>query len=340
MSAPKFLFLHLASECNLSCQHCLFWLSDTAKNPDRISSDRIAEIIAEFASISPSGKVVICGGEPMLEYARYMDVCQASRKRGLRVLIASNGTPINSPSRAQDLVLRGPHEYTISLDSADPDTHNWIRGSKKSHAAAVRAMQLLLQARRELATDTKVNAMVLLTSENYRDLRKLYAFVLHEIGADKLKINGLQPSFGVHPGSPPPDLYFARFSKLDVSFLREELLACNRLFDLHLNPRWIDQLCNYYADLGQIAEPERGWAGDPMTREHICECYDRNLVIGLYGEIGFCYSFHNFPPGRYENPGDLARYWEGNEDVREKMRTCNRLCSIGHSNRNVRATTP
>ena len=338
MTPPKFLFLHVGSECNLKCQHCHFWLSNTKHDPHRISVETMASIIEEFAGMNQSGKVVICGGEPMLEYARYIGVCQAVRRSGLRVFNATNGYGIHTAERASDLLLRGPHEFTISLDSHLPDVHDEIRGKKGSYEVAVGAVKRMVAARQSLGLlESKVFVMVLLTSVTFDHLRDLYQLVLDELGADKLKVNALQPSFGVHPGNAPADEFFAKYSQLDVARLREELDYCNREFKLNFNPTWVDQLCGYYDDLQGHAGMNKGWDLDLRTREHICNCYERNLVIGLYGEIGHCYSFGNFPPAQYRRSGDLANFWESNNQ-RDAMKSCNRLCSIGHSNRNVSAT--
>jgi MoaA/NifB/PqqE/SkfB family radical SAM enzyme len=332
------LFLHVGSECNLKCQHCHFWLSHTKHDPKRISVEMMDEIIAEFAEMNPSGKVVMCGGEPMLEYTRYIGVCLSVRRHGLRVFNATNGYGVHSSDRAQDLLTRGPHELTLSLDSHIPEIHDEIRGRVGSYNTAVLAVRRLVAAKKVLGlTSSKINVMVLLTSATFDHLRDLYQLVLRDLGADKLKVNGLQPSFGVHSGTTPSDDFFATYSQLDVARLREELLFCNVEFSLNLNPIWIEQFCGYYLDLQGRADMRRGWELDLRTSEHICNCYERNLVVGLYGEVGHCYSFQNFLPVQYRQPGDLTRFWESNNQ-RDAMKSCNRLCSIGHSNRNVSAS--
>jgi len=313
-------------------------MSDTRRDPKRIAVETMAGIISEFAELNPSGKVVICGGEPMLEYERYIGVCQAARSHGLKIFNATNGYGVHSDDRAADLLLRGPHELTLSLDSSIPEEHDKIRGRQGSYDTVVLAVQRLVAARTRLGLkESRINVMVLLTSVTYNKLRQLYQLVLRELGANKLKVNGLQPSFGVHSGKTPPDDFFASYSQVDVEKMREELNYCNLEFKLHLNPLWISQFCRYYADLQGRDNLNRGWSGAPRTSEHICNCYERNLVVGLYGEIGHCYSFSNFAPVKYQVRGDLKRFWDANEQ-RSAMVSCNRLCAIGHSNRNLSAT--
>jgi MoaA/NifB/PqqE/SkfB family radical SAM enzyme len=335
---PRFLFIHAASECNLSCLHCLFWRSHTKDDPNRLSVEKIADIIGEFSELSPQGKVVICGGEPMLEYDRYMGICQAARSVGLRVFTATNGYPIHYAKRAADLLLNGPHEITVSLDSHDSQIHDRIRNRPGSFDTAVRAIRLLVEARRSLDINTsKVNVMVLLTSATYSHLPTLYTLVLKHLQADKLKINALQPSFGVHEGQRPNDEFFAFYSQVDPDVLRSQLIQCNDVFNLNLNPDWIAQIYEYYRSLKGHPNLHLGWEAGLSTTSQICNCSDRNLVIGLYGEIGHCYNFQKFPPSQYRTKGDLEQFWTNNT-LRQPMRSCRRLCGIGHSNRSISAT--
>ena len=53
---------------------------------------------------------------------------------------------------------------------------------------------------------TKIYVMAVICEFNYRDLDAFYDFVLNDIGADKLKLNILQPTFG-----PPTVWYQDRF---------------------------------------------------------------------------------------------------------------------------------
>ena len=73
IAPPKFLYMELNKACNLRCEHCDFWkLEDDF---DKFISDMaIEDIIVELAQMNPGATVVTCGGEPMLNYHRYMDL--------------------------------------------------------------------------------------------------------------------------------------------------------------------------------------------------------------------------------------------------------------------------
>ena len=337
--SPKFLFLTINEVCNLRCQHCRYWES---KRRPQVTVRRQLELIEEFAALSPCGKVVICGGEPMLDDVAYFAVCATSRRLGLRTLSVVNGTRIRNEREAAHVVALGPDEVSVSLDHPDPSVHDEIRGTEGSHAAARRALELLLWAKGRRPYP-RVYAMGLLCRSTSLILNQFYRLVLREIGADKLKLNAVQPTFlctrGEGGQEPEPDAFFARESQVDPHFLRETLLSCDAEYDLHLNPIWIEQVTSYFQSLWRVPEEDlqRSWLCGVDTAEHVCDSPNRNIMVDLDGRASLCFS-RAFRSELLSEPGDIRRFWEGADDVREEMLTCNRLCGISHSVRRASAT--
>ena len=144
----------------------------------------------------PGGAVVICGGESMLDLEDYFAIAGDCRELGLRCLSVINGTRVRDPERADRMILAGPHEISVSLNSHRAELHDRTRGVKGAFAKAVKALRLLLEARARNSADTRIYAMGLIFDENYREIDAFYDFVLNDVGADKLKLNFIQPSFG------------------------------------------------------------------------------------------------------------------------------------------------
>lgn len=335
MNPPKFLFLSINEVCNLHCQHCEYW---RAKRTPQITTERQLELIREFAELGPGGTVVICGGEPMLDVAAYYAVCATSREVGLRTLSVVNGTQVRNEAEAERVVTQGPDEVSVSLDSPDPEVHDLIRGVPGSHAEAVRALKLLLRARGK-SPSPRVYAMGLLSRSTYLRLSDFYHLVLREIGADKLKLNAIQPTFvHVRVGQEvKEDHFFAEESQVDPTVLENELLRCSVEYDLRLNPVWIDQVTSYFRQLWQAPDLERGWVCGVDTTSHICNSADRSIMVDLDGKASLCFSMA-FRHQQLSAPGDMRRFWEEAADVREAMQKCDRLCGISHSVRNSSAT--
>ena len=329
MAPPlRFLFVHVNKRCNLRCQHCDFWQLDDADKPNYLSWERKREILREYSEMSPGGNVVICGGESMLDLEDYFAIPVACTQLGLRSISVVNGTRIRSEEMADRMILEGPNEISVSLNSHVEAIHDETRGVKGAFKKSVQALRLLLEARaRHPGRGTRIYVMGLIFDNNYRDLDGFYDFVLNGIGADKLKLNFLQPSFGCNTAE---DRFFAEHYNVDPDLLYQLIQQCDQKYQLALNPVWMGQVRMYFQSLQTSRVIHLGWRAGTGTAEHICNSYDRNVMVDHYGVARLCFST-GFPGMRLQNFGDLRRFWEGTDIIRNEMRKCNRYCGISHS---------
>ena len=339
MTPPRFLFMHLYGSCNLRCGHCTFWqrphtLNQHAGWQHAQYLHRREEILNEFASLNPKGAVVTHGGETMLDWDDYFLFCKMCRERSLKLLSVCNGTMIFSPERALKVVLDGPSEVSVSLDSPRALVHDAFRGVPGSFDKATRALRLLLEARRETGADAKIYAILLLGKSTYEELDAAYDLVLRQIGADKLKLNAIQPSFGLREGK---DEFFERESQVDPGRLEEILWQVNEKYDLAFSPRWVGQMVMYFRSLRKNPLVAMGWSADLSTDEHVCNSYDRNVWVSDRGVVQLCCDAR-WEGRQWEKAGDLAAFWGESGAQREAMGSCNRLCGISHSLRNTSST--
>lgn len=332
---PRFLFLQMNKRCNLRCEHCDFWKLDDADQPRYLSQARRREVMAEFAGMNPAGTVVICGGESMLDLDDYFHISRTCRELGLNCMSVINGTRVRDEEMADRMIREGPHGISVSLNSHRAELHDRTRGVPGAFAKAVGALRLLVAARaRAPGCGTTLNAMGLIFDENYLELEDFYAFVLHDVGADKLKLNFLQPSFGQMEQTDP---FFAAHHDVDPDRLVEVIRRCDQRFNLGLNPVWLGQVHMYFSSLQGCMDSSRGWGSRTRTREHICNTYERNVMVDHYGMARLCFS-HSFPGMRLQKPGDLRTFWREAEFVRAAMRQCNHFCGISHSVRRETST--
>lgn len=333
---PRFLFIDVNQRCNLRCQHCMYWKVKTDDSSTHISIERRDEIIEEFAGMNGKGVVVICGGESMLDLDRYFAVTAKCAEKGLGCFSVINGTRVATEEMADRIIWGGPTEITVSLNSHRPELHDETRGVVGSFGKAVDALRLLLESRRRNGGGPKIFAMAVICESNYRELDPFYDFVLNDIGADKLKLNLLQPTFG------PPTLWYQdRF--FDENVIRDEkelarvIRACDAKYGLGINPVWLKQVEMYIRSIRKNGWRRLGWRRGKGTEEHICNSYERNIMVDLQGRARLCF-YPGFPYVQLTHRGDLRRFWEGCDHLRKRMRGCNRYCAISHSVRKESAT--
>ena len=335
MNPPEFIYVHINKRCNQRCLHCDFWKENDNDKADFLRGERMRDLLEEYAEMNPSGKVVVCGGEMLLDMDDYFFVTTTCRELGLRAYFATNGSLINENSIAERLILEGAHEISVSLDSHLPALHDELRGSAGSFEKAVKAIRLLLEARERLkARDTRIYIMGLIHESNYLDLEDFYEFVLNDLKADKLKLNFLQPTFG---RKEPADNFFAKNSNVDPDVLAGIIDKCDKRFQLGLNPVWLEQVRMYFTSLRESRDLYRGWSASSETKEHICNSYERNIMVDHYGVMRLCFSV-KFPGVKISQKGDLKKFWESSDPLREEMRGCNQFCGISHSVRRETAT--
>jgi MoaA/NifB/PqqE/SkfB family radical SAM enzyme len=332
---PRFLFVQVNKRCNLRCQHCDFWQLDDDDRPNYLPWPRKQELLREFAEIAPGAGVVICGGESMLDLDEYFAISNECRALGLRSYSVINGTRVRDRERADRMLTEGPDEISVSLNAHHAELHDRTRGVRGAFDKAVKALRLMLDARRRNPVPGKrINVMALIFDENYRDLDAFYDFVLNDVGADKLKLNFLQPSFGHRD---PVDAFFRDHYRVDPDELVAVIDRCNAKYDLGLNPAWRRDVHMYFRSLHQAVDLPRGWQSQAGTSEHICSTYERNIMVDHYGVARLCFSTA-FPGLRLAAYGDLRRFWYGAERVRDHMRQCKQYCGISHSVRRETST--
>ncbi len=324
---PEFMFLQTNQRCNLRCTHCEYWKLDDDNRKNYLSTERRCELIAEFAELG--GKAIVtCGGEPMLDLEDYFAVIAAARSHGLRFLSVVNGTRIQNQAIAAHMIALGPTEITISLDHWQPEENDRLRGVKNAHRMAVRALRLLLEERAQsTVAHPPIYAMTILSEDTWPTLERFYEFALLNVGVDKLKLNIMQPTFQGESGG---DSYFEHARVRDVDACLAKVRECDQRFGIRRNPLWLDNVAMHLRSVNACESRLQGWS-NAGTTEAICNSYDRNIMIDLYGVARLCFST-TYPGAQLVEPGDLRAFWHDvSLPIRERMIGCKQFCGISHS---------
>lgn len=329
---PRFLFLEFNSRCNLKCRHCMFWMNSDDDRDAWMDRARRTELLEELADMSPSATVVSCGGEPMLDAEDWFHVGRECGRLGLSFFSVVNGTGVVDDAVADRIMAEGPTEITVSVDGHTAEIHDAARRVPGSFDAAMGALRRLVAARNRAGSTKRIYAMTIVCERNYRHLDAFYDLILNDVGADKLKLNILQPTFGLADNDACYEKNLVRDPRALVALIR----ACDEKYELGINPVWLRQVEMYHRSMHAGGKLKRGWQLDG-TSEHICNTYERNVMVDRYGFARLCFA-PSFRGAQLADRGDLARFWASADDIRARMRTCNRPCGISHSVRRESAT--
>ncbi len=181
------LLIYPTDCCNLKCQHCYYnAIYETSQNhrTDEVSYDHLCGAIEELLPFGLRG-CKLSGGEPFLR-KDLIDICRYIDSRGISVAIETNGTFINERDAKVLGQLHGRTTVSISIDGANPDTHETCRGISGCFNDTMRGLKYLVNA------GVEVQVIVCLFEANKTELPRLMK-ICAEKGVRTFKMNFINP---------------------------------------------------------------------------------------------------------------------------------------------------
>jgi len=163
--------------CNLACLHCR---ASATHGPfsgelDTQAALRLLDQIAEV------GKpiVILTGGEPLLR-PDIFEIAQYGTNKGLRMVMAPNGTLITETTVRQ-MIDAGIKRISVSLDGAARESHDRFRGVEGAFDGALRGIKLAKDAGLEFQINTTITKTNLDEIPLIQDLAVELGAVAHHI---------------------------------------------------------------------------------------------------------------------------------------------------------------
>mgnify|MGYP002153771829 FL=1 len=151
---PLIIKWEITKACNLECVHC--YASSGTKLKDELSTREVLNLMECMSQLD-----VLCvqftGGEPFLR-RDFAKILRAADDHMFCIDILTNGTLIDKKST--DLITRiYPHSVQISLDGANPTTHDSFRGLPGSFRSTVAAIERLVEPGVKVSISTTFNRL-------------------------------------------------------------------------------------------------------------------------------------------------------------------------------------
>ena len=178
----RLVFWETTKACNLTCKHCRA-VPRRSIGPAELTTSRAFDLIDGIAEVAKP-VMVLSGGEPLFRPDLY-DIADYGVQSGFRMALATNGTLITSKVAAK-IADAGFARVAVSLDSANPITHDWFRGMAGAHAQAVKGIFNL----REQGVSVQINSTI--AKHNVAEIDEILQMALG-IGADALHLFMLVP---------------------------------------------------------------------------------------------------------------------------------------------------
>ena len=186
MNRLNALYCFITRGCNLRCRHCY---TDARHCADEMHSQAIdaglfRDVVRQAKQLGVS-YVKLSGGEPLM-HPRIGEILEIAGRVRIDVVLSTNGVPC-TPSLVKELSRIRLRGVSVSLDGADAETHEWVRGETGCFAKALRGIRALAEA----GLSPNIGMVIL-----RRNIRQVEAVVglAESLGVSSVTFNLAQPT--------------------------------------------------------------------------------------------------------------------------------------------------
>jgi SynChlorMet cassette radical SAM/SPASM protein ScmF len=180
------IYFYLTEGCNLACRHC--WIAPKfqggGKSYPALPKELFQSIIQQAKPLGLSS-VKLTGGEPLL-HPQIGELLDIVRKEELGLIVETNGV-LCTPALAKDLASCKNPFVSVSLDGADAETHEWMRGVSGSFEAALNGVRNLV------AAGLRPQVIMSIVRRNREQIERVVRLA-ESLGAGSVKFNLVQPT--------------------------------------------------------------------------------------------------------------------------------------------------
>ncbi|MCA2982072.1 MAG: radical SAM protein [Myxococcaceae bacterium] len=292
---PAYVVWELTLACDQPCTHCGS-RAGTAREGE-LTTDKALAVVGELAALG-TREVVLIGGEAYL-HPGFLDVVAALKEAGIRPVLTTGGRGVDR-RLAFAMAGAGLYQASVSLDGLEA-THDLMRASRGSFAAATAAMGFLREAGVRVSANTNVNRL------NVGDLEGLYEH-LRDQGATAWQLQVTAP---LGRAADRPAMLLQPWNLLDlVPRVLELKRRAWREARLAVMPG--NNLGYFHPDEPELRSlagvvPEDAWAG----------CQAGRFVMGIeaHGAVKGCPSLQPSYVGGSLAERSLRELWEGSERI-------------------------
>jgi SynChlorMet cassette radical SAM/SPASM protein ScmF len=180
------IYFYLTEGCNLRCRHC--WIAPKYQSEGNsypaLDMDLFKSIIEQAKPLDLTG-VKLTGGEPLL-HPEINKILEHVRTENLDLTVETNGV-LCTPTLANKMAACKNTFVSVSLDGADAETHEWVRGVEGSFDAAIEGVRNLVRA------GIKPQLIMTIMRHSKEQLEPIVRLA-ERVGAGSVKFNIVQPT--------------------------------------------------------------------------------------------------------------------------------------------------
>jgi SynChlorMet cassette radical SAM/SPASM protein ScmF len=180
------IYFYLTEGCNLRCRHC--WIAPKYQSENNfypvLDLNLFKSIIEQAKPLGVSG-VKLTGGEPLL-HPKIKEILECIKAKDLRLTVETNGV-LCTAELASKMAECKDTFVSVSLDGAQAETHEWVRGVEGCFENALVGIRNL--------ADTGLKPQIIMSiMRRNKDQMESIVRLAERLGAGSVKFNILQPT--------------------------------------------------------------------------------------------------------------------------------------------------
>jgi SynChlorMet cassette radical SAM/SPASM protein ScmF len=180
------IYFYLTEGCNLRCRHC--WIAPKYQSEGNsypaLDLDLFKSIIDQAKPLGLTG-VKLTGGEPLL-HPQINEILEYIRTEDLSLTVETNGVLCTLDLARKMAACTDPF-VSVSLDGAEVETHEWVRGVEGCFEDALVGIRNLVDA------GLKPQIIMSIMRQN-KDQMESIVRLAERLGAGSVKFNMVQPT--------------------------------------------------------------------------------------------------------------------------------------------------
>ncbi len=321
---PAFCLLVVSKKCNFHCKMCNMWKNVSRPSErEELTIEEIKGFVTDLTRVTREPIFIhLIGGEALLR-PDLVEIISFIKKTGFNSSITTNGFYIDE-KKAKELAASGIKGVFLSLDGFKPETHDYLRGVKGSHAQVLKAIDLLDKFRGSDPNDRmSIGVTMTMMEKNLDEVLDLVEWANNDKRINDLFLNACLQPFDCDDQK--KDWYKeTRHSEvwpqdpLKIQGILEKLaLLKEKGYKICNPPEQLRLIKNYFTN------PYR-FIHDQKVK---CPRGDLAPEINAYGDINMC--FYMRPVDNIRNR-KFSEVWFSKEmeRARQEIRSCRKDCDI------------
>ena len=317
---PTYCCIALLESCFMQCKMCFKWHNSIdQRDPQEPVLGQWQEFISQLASMCMDEKprINFAGGEPLVR-KETIDLIAWANKQGFDTLLATNAYLLDE-SMAQNLSKAGLNQITISLDSVNPATHDFLRGKEGSFNKVLNAIENLAKYAPQIVIDITTT----ISEYNIKDVVDLAIWAnkdkrIHGIGYQAIT-QPFNTEFDLKWYKNPKYAFLWPKDQVVVSQVMQELVKFKNSADLR-SDFVIENPANQFAVFSKyFAKP------NDFIKQDYCHIDTNVLNITPTGNVHICFDKPSIGNIKEDNISDI---WFGPlaDQIRKQIKGCRKNC--------------